>query len=170
MKKQNFWNNIYELNIFKIVIYELILLPTVSLCNGCYETSCYEPEFMKHGGFGQHRHEPILRAILIGPLKQETVRVPYCLEKEKDWAKLLHSNYIFIVFGIYLGSKQQLKPLNNKFIHIRDSPAIYRMSIHWIYGLFHCSKCASCENILCVSLVVFDGSNCKTLWFVAGDK
>ena len=51
MKKQNFWNNIYELNIFKIVIYELILLPTVSLCNGCYETSCYEPEFMKHGGF-----------------------------------------------------------------------------------------------------------------------
>ena len=28
---------------------ELILLPTVGLCNGCYETNCYEPEFMKHG-------------------------------------------------------------------------------------------------------------------------
>ena len=28
---------------------ELLLLPTVGLCNGCYETNCHEPEFMKHG-------------------------------------------------------------------------------------------------------------------------
>ena len=42
-------NKIYELIVFKMVSYELILLPTVGLCNGCYETNCYEPEFMKHG-------------------------------------------------------------------------------------------------------------------------
>ena len=99
---------------------------------------------------------PILRAILIGPLIQETVRVPYCFEKKNRKTGPTCVPTFSIVFGVYLGSKQQLKPLNNKFIYLRHSPAIYRMSLRWIYGLFQCSKCASCENILCVSLVVFD--------------
>ena len=37
-------NKIDQLIVFKMVSYELILLPTVGLCNGCYE-----PEFMKPG-------------------------------------------------------------------------------------------------------------------------
>ena len=48
---------IYELIVFKMVSDELILLPTVGLCNGCYETNCHEPEFMKHGGFGVKSHK-----------------------------------------------------------------------------------------------------------------
>ena len=92
----------------------------------------------------------------LGPLFRKQSGCHIALQKKTERLGQLVSNFILIVFGIYLGSKQQLKPLNNKFTYLRHSPAIYRMSLHWIYGLFQCSKCASCENILCVSLVVFD--------------
>ena len=84
------WNAVYETQFIKWLFSkcscELILLPSVGLCNCCYETNCYEPKFIKHGGFN-HSYISFRSTTLKAIARVKTMKVCKCM-----WAFIIVFN------------------------------------------------------------------------------